>query len=157
MFDQLLQWLLRSDNHAGYNFRLGYLSGVLAVLVLLVVLKLLQILLFGDRSRSAGVIIRGEFGSLFISAQAIADLVRGICQDYPRLDLGKVILRDDGKHGLRLELNLDAESPDGNFPELTQEVQRRIMTELNERFGINAVRRVDVKLRRLLNARNRPF
>lgn len=156
MLNQLLkfvQWLHFADE----SFWTGYLAGVLLALVLLVVIKLMWMLLFGDSSRSAGVTIRGEVGNLFISAQAIADLVRVICQDYPRLDLTKVILRDDGKAGLRLELNLNTECHGGSLPELSTEVQRRILAELNERFGIDLVRRVDMRVKNLIATRNRPF
>jgi hypothetical protein len=156
MLDGIVQWLLQFDDPERFNFRLGYLAGVLVVLLLLAGFKLLQVLLFGESGRSAGVAIRNEHGTLFITATAIADLVRAVCLEYPRLELSKVSLRTC-KDGLRLELALDADCDGGNFPDLTAEVQKRILAELNERFGIDAIRRVDVQVKHLLASRGRSF
>ena len=156
MIDGVVQWLLQFDDPEQYDFRLGYLAGVLVVLLLLAAFKLLQTLFFGDQGRSAGVAIRNEHGTLFITATAIADLVRAVCLNYPRLELSKVALRTC-KDGLQLELSLDADCDGGNFPDLTAEVQKQILAELNDRFGIDAIRRVDVRVKHLLASRGRSF
>jgi hypothetical protein len=154
--DAMVQWLLRAGDAERYDFRLGYVAGVLVVLLLLLAIKLVLVLLFGERGRSAGVAIRGEHGTIFIAATAIADLVRVACLDYPRLELGKVTLRE-GRDGLQLELVLDAECEGGSLPELTAEMQRRVLADLKDRFGIEAIRRVDVRIKHLLAAGGRSF
>jgi hypothetical protein len=156
MADGIVQWLLQFDDPARHEFRLGYLGGVLVVLLLLAAFKLLQMLFFGEQGRSAGVAIRNEHGTLFITSTAIADLVRAVCLGYPRLELSKVTLRTC-KDGLQLDLVLDADCDGGSFPDLTAEVQKRILAELNDRFGIDAIRRVDVQVKHLLASGGRSF
>lgn len=134
-----------------FNFRIGYLTGTivaLAAILLFIVIKIaVYYLLFYPR-RAKGVLIQGENGSLFISSGAITDMVKTLERNFKVISIRKVLLLDKKKFN-DLEVHIDFDMNEQDLPTITMEFQNTIIQTLKDNFGIDRIREVNIKVKRV--------
>lgn len=151
--------LINMNDPELFDFQLGYVSGVfvaIAVICAVLIVKIILFFMFFYPRRSKGVFIPGASGSLFISANAITDLVRSLESDFKFIEISKVILFDRKKYNdLELHINFDMEG--GELPSIASELQSIILSKLKDTFGIDNIKEVNIKIKRVTVNRNTRF
>ena len=139
-----------------FDFQLGYVSGVavaIAVICAVLLVKIIVYFLFFYPSRSKGVSIPGASGSLFISANAITDLIKSLEEDFKFIEISKVILLDKKKYNdIELHINFDMEG--GELPSIASELQSIILSKLRDTFGIDNIKEININIKRVTVNRN---
>lgn len=162
MKERILTFLLQTEDFSIFSFQCGYLLGVFASVLILLLLSLLGVLLKLP-SKAPGVTIETENGSLFIAANAIKDLVRSVGEDFPCFQVLRVGLFQKRKElFLRLELNGASgreEQEEGALPaapakdnacllDESRAMQEAILQTLLARFGVDSIRKIYIHLKR---------
>jgi hypothetical protein len=139
-------WRLPEWFGVGEDFQDGFFAGVAFLLVLFLVLLLIKRLVCQNRSAS-GISIAGGQGDLFISTGAVREFVARVLKDFEGLRLRNLKLRTRGRRvHIILEVGVLA---DGGLPALRDAVQTRVISEAEERLGLEAPPRVDLRIRSL--------
>lgn len=167
MKERILTFFLQAEDLSIFSFQCGYLMGVLASVLILLLLMLLGFLLRLP-SKAPGVEIQSENGTIFISANAIKDLVRKVGEEFPCFQVLRVGLFLKKKElFLRLELNgasgkedmeENMEEDAGKDPgkeevaislmEESLALQEAVLKALLARFGIDSIKKVYINMRR---------
>lgn len=137
-------WRLPEWLNVGEDFQDGFFAGLAFLLVLFLLLLLIQRM--ACRSRNAGGIrIGGQQGDLFITTNAVREFVARILKDFDGLKLRSLKLRTRGRH-VRLTLEVGVLS-DSGLPALRDAVQARVISEAENRLGLEEPPRVDLRIR----------
>lgn len=132
-----------NDQHLSSFFDWGFVVGALYALVAACVIFLLVELLLFLRRRCRGVSIKSANGELFISANAIGDVVTMVVRRFKEFNLRKCALHQRGfRYYLRLRIDLDG--AELNLPQLTSELRDEILKALSGNLGIDSVDKVDI-------------
>jgi len=130
------------------NFKQGFLTAVVVIFGFTIIILFLRYIYRYPR-RSRGVEIKGPKGSIFITSNAISDLVKSIGDEYDLIEISKVSLFED-KYVSYLELQVNIENDkESSFITLSDDIQNNIITTLKERFGIDNVKEVKLNLRKI--------
>jgi len=131
------------------GFRDGVEVALAGVLAFIIILKILGFILFRRRARKAsGLFVESEKGRLYISRQAIADLVKSKEIEVPGLTVySTYLLRKRKNYTVKVVAELN--DKDGIFPELVMSLQKKVLTSLNENLGVDSIKKVDIELKRV--------
>jgi len=155
--ENLINWLLPFDSPDQLYFRLAYLCGVLVVVLPLLVYRLLRYIICERYPRrSQGVGIRGAKGMTFISSGAIGDLVKHVCMEFDYVDVAKVTLKEM-KDFFFIDLVITFDIHGGALQPTGDEVQNKIVDSLQQHFGIDSVRYVNIRVKKMTAKQNSPF
>jgi hypothetical protein len=135
---QWLSWLEPVFEQPLFN---GFLGGLIAGL-LVVLLAVLLAALVRQRTRCHMIAVRGENGDLYISSNAVRDMVSRVLYEFGEATLNSVALSE--RRGSLL-LRCDVEVlPDTQLPPLLQSLRTTLMERAGGRLGIDRPLRVDV-------------
>lgn len=142
----MYQWLDRVTGlmNRPEFFREGFVIGLMLGLVL-VLTGTWVALVWNRRRQAGGVLLPGEKGDLFISANALREFVARVLYEFGEASLNSVRILDT-RPGLTLSLSIDV-LPDTAVVPLVQEVRTRILQQAVEKAGIERPLRVDVTVR----------
>lgn len=132
------------------DFNKGYATGVcvvLAVVLLMLIIKITFKLIF-RRRRCSEIITSAADGDVAISVTAVEDTVRTELLRYPSVSVSKIRLYRIRKNYM-LNLICEYDGKDGGLPQITQKVKFTLSTMFKEFFGINSIRRINLKFERL--------
>lgn len=143
---ELINYLFDFGDKELFNFQLGYVVGVGVVLALAIMVKIIMLLLRRPE-QCRGIVVDGDHGALMVSSRAVADLIKGLEDDFPALELIKIsLLKRDRALALEISARYDADG--GSLPEMTDELRTTIFQRLNSLMGIDSVKKIDFKIRR---------
>ncbi len=126
---------------------LGILLG-LFLLFLLMFCKIILRFIFKGQRKSNGINVSSEGGNIFISANAIADLVRSLETSYPELNFLKIMLLK-GVHGkFVLDLQVSFKMKEKGLSEIITALQSNIKDELKKVFGIESINKINIKVKK---------
>ena len=126
-------------------FQHGYVAGVTVSVVTLILLVLLYFLC-RTKVRSKGILLAVQNGTLFISASAIADLVREVEKNFSCLKILKCTLLEKKKnYALELKINFPKEDS-FSLPAAAESLQMQIMDALKNSFGIESIREINIEV-----------
>ena len=153
---KFLDFVLSSDNQSLMDFKCGYITATILIIFGLLILFLVLRFIYRYPKRMSGVEIKGPRGSIFITSDAISDLVKSIGEEYEIVEISKVHLLEDRTFSfieIQVTLENDRES---SFLTLAEDIQNNILKTLNDRFGIDSVREVKLNLKKI-ESRKRSF
>ncbi len=130
-----------------FSFQAGYVAGVGVFVALAILFSLAYWFIFRYPRRSAGISIRGQLGSIFISSHAISDLVKSLEGDFKDIEIAKVLLLDCKKFN-RIEIQVNYELGGQSMTDIAPALQGRTVEALKDVFGIECIRDVSVRVRR---------
>lgn len=154
---EFYQWMLNSGNsELLLNFKIGYMTGTIVVLLLLIIVKALHFLIFCKQKKVHEVRIPREGGSLFVSSGAIGDMVKFIGAKFEYIDISKVSLRE-GKYGMVMDINVSYDMHGERFPELANELKTSIKSNLEGQLGIDSIKFIDIHDKKITDTKNSRF
>lgn len=133
-----------------FDFQVGYVSGVglaIAIILLAILVKILHYFFRYPRKLS-GISIPGTDGEIFISAGAITDLVKSTEDDFQFVTISKVQLLDKKIHHA-VDLHIDFDIEGGRLPLISSELQLRVLSNLKDTFGIDSIKEVNIRIRKV--------
>ena len=121
----------------GYNlpgFNDGVEVALACVLAFILILKILGFILFKRGVKKAkGLFVESEKGRLYISKQAIADLVKSKEIEVPGLTVHNTYLLRKRKTYL-VKITAELNDKDGIFPELVMSLQKKVLGSFFQRL-----------------------
>ena len=157
MIIKFYEWLIFSGQNLHMrNFRVGYVWGVLVVLILLISVKIIHYWLFCKRRKVHEIKILGEGGSLFVSSSAIGDMVKFVGAAFEYIDISKVSLWE-GKYGVVMDINVSYDMHAARFPDLANKLKAAIRENLEGRLGIDSIKFIDIHDKKITNTKNSRF
>lgn len=141
--ESIYQWLVGSGgNELLLNFKVGYITGVIVVLALIMALKILAVALFGSGDRVKEITIPHPDGDLVISSKAVADMVETlVAAKFKHLSISKInVLKK--RDGLALEVIGSFHLDGGHLPDVVDELRGEIFKNLEARLGITRIKKV---------------
>jgi hypothetical protein len=157
MIIEFYEWFIYSGQNLHMrNFRVGYIWGMLVVLVLLIIVKTFHYWLFCKRRKINEVKIPGEGGSLFVSSGAIGDMVKFVGATFDYIDIAKVSLWE-GKYGIVMDINVSYDMHGTRFPELAKELKTAIRSNLEGQLGIDSIKFIDIHDKKITDTKNSRF
>lgn len=149
LFERLMLWV-SSLMPAGDDFFRGFYTALYMLLasLLLVVLLCIIVKLIFRKPAVSGVTLPRDDGDIFISRNAIVDLIFRLESDYSHFEFLKAVLKRNRK-GLALSvvLNFD-ESGSSSFPVCAEALKQRIFADLKNILGIEEIASVEIRLNR---------
>jgi hypothetical protein len=150
-----LDFVLSSDNQSLLDFKYGYITATVLIFGLSVMFLLLRFIYRYPR-RMRGIEIKGARGSIFITSNAISDLVKSIGEEYEIVRISKVHLVEDRISSfIELQVTLDNDR-ESSFITLSEDIQNNILKTLNDRFGIDSIKKVKLNLK-MIESKRRSF
>lgn len=152
---KILDFILSSDNQSLLDFKCGYITATALIFGLSIIFLLIRFIYRYPR-RMRGIEIKGPRGSIFITSDAISDLVKSIGEEYEIVEISKVHLMEN-RTFLFIELQVMLENDrESSFLTLAEDIQNNILKALNDRFGIDNVKEVKLVLKKI-ESRKRSF
>ena len=143
-FCNFIKSLGANDFNQGYAFGIGV---VFLALVILLVLRIVFKIIF-RRCKCSEIIAPGADGDVTISISALEDTVRAELNNFPSVKVNKIRLyRIRKKYQLNLVCEYDGK--DGGLPVLTQKIKQSLYDMAREFFGIDSIRKINLKFERL--------
>ena len=143
-----LDFVLSSDSQSLLDFKCGYITATVLIFGFSLLYLLLRFIYRYPR-RMRGIEIKGPRGSIFITSDAISDLVKSIGEDYEIIEVSKVHLLENRTFSfIELQVTLDNDR-ESSFLTLAEDIQNNILKTLNDRFGIDTVREVKLNLKKI--------
>ncbi|MCX6984990.1 MAG: hypothetical protein NT118_09625 [Lentisphaerae bacterium] len=150
-----LDFVFSSDNQSLFDFKCGYITATALILGLSILFLVLRFIYRYPR-RMRGIEIKGPRGSIFITSDAISDLVKSIGEEYEIVEISKVHLLEGRTFSfIELQVILDNDG-ESSFLTLAEDIQNNILKTLSDRFGIDTVREVKLNLKKI-ESRKRSF
>ncbi len=157
MIFDFYQWLISSGGNLQLrNFRAGYVWGTIVVLVLLVVVKVLHYYMFARQKKVQEVKVAGDGGAFFVSASAIADMVRFVGEKFEYIEIQKVFLREN-KNGVGMAINVVYDMHGERFPLLATKLKDAIQENLDGQLGIDSIETIDIHGKKITNKKTSQF
>lgn len=134
------------------NFQNEFMSGIILVVLIALVylaIRVLIKLIFAKKTRRRchGVNIYSEHGQLYITSNAIADLIKSMKSTFTHIDINRVdICSDNGSYILNIQISFDMGG--GELTTQIQQLRVKIIADLKSIFGIEAVSEINVRLRK---------
>ena len=148
-------FVLSSDSQSLLDFKCGYITATVLIFGLSALFLIFR-LIFRYPRRMRGIEIKGPRGSIFITSDAISDLVKSIGEEYEIVEISKVHLLEGRTFSfIELQVILDNDG-ESSFLTLAEDIQNNILKTLNDRFGIDTVREVKLNLKKI-ESRKRSF
>ena len=145
--DAYLQKILTEIGFYLPGYQKGIISGAVAIIAIIILFYIL-LLIFNKNRRCPGVVADDEHGGLFITSQAISDLIKALESEFDGITICKTqLFRKRSKYSIKLIAELD--SKDINFPHLMTKIRERIIDALGTGLGVTSVENVDIHLRRV--------
>ncbi|MFA6293908.1 MAG: hypothetical protein WC637_19120 [Victivallales bacterium] len=145
---KILDFVLSSDSQSLLDFKCGYITATVLIFGLSILFLAFRFFHRYPR-RMRGIEIKGPRGSIFITSDAISDLVKSIGEEYEIVEISKVLLLEGRTFSfieIQVVLDNDRES---SFLTLAEDIQNNILKTLNDRFGIDTVREVKLDLKKI--------
>ncbi|MBR2510107.1 MAG: alkaline shock response membrane anchor protein AmaP [Lentisphaeria bacterium] len=137
------------------DFNKGYAAGigvVFLVLLILLVIRLIFKIIF-RRRKCSEIIAPAADGDVTISLAALEDTVRGELASFPSVKVNKIRLYRI-RHKYQLNLICEYDGKDGGLPELTQKIKKSVKDMAHDFFGIDSLRKINLKFERLSRDRS---
>jgi hypothetical protein len=152
---KLFDFILSSDSQSLTDFKCGYITATILIFGLSILFLSFRFFLRYPR-RMRGIEIKGPRGPIFITSDAISDLVRSIGEEYEIVEITKVNLLEGRSFSfIEIQVILDNDS-ESSFLTLAEDIQDNILKTLSGRFGIDSVREVKMNLKKI-ESRKRGF
>ncbi|MFA6567302.1 MAG: hypothetical protein WCS96_03750 [Victivallales bacterium] len=153
---RVLDFILSYDGQPLLDFKCGYITATILIFSGLLILFLVLRFSYRYPRRMRGIGIKGSRGSIFITSDAISDLVKSIGEDYEIVEISKVhLLEGRTSSFIELQVTLDNDG-ESSFLTLAEDIQNNILKTLNDRFGIDTVKEVRLNLKKI-ESRKRSF
>jgi hypothetical protein len=141
----MMQGLSAAANGGNWGFLPGEFLRGAGVGMIVVLLVLLVILVVRRQGRARGVLVVGETGDLYITANAIREFVGRVIEEFSQAELYGVSLRQTGA-GYTLKLALTV-APGTDLAPFVEQVRRRILQQAADKAGMDKPVRVNVVIR----------
>lgn len=128
----------------GDQLRLGYITGAVISLTAVLMVKVLFSLFSRYPKRALGINIKGDNGDIFISSNAIINMIRKMEPDFKFIKINKLQLMDY-KNSQKLLLKICYDTDGGHLPSLIADYQSMILDKLNSVFGINSITEINFR------------
>ena len=132
------------------RFQQEFFAGIIilaAAAILYVVARVVFKILFRGNKRCHGINIVSDNGMLYITTNAMADLIKSMKSTFTHIDINRVDLTlRKGRYVMDLMISFDM-----NGGELTDQVSKlrtKIVADLKAVFGIESITQINVKLRK---------
>ena len=141
----MMQGMSDAVNCDNWGFWPGEFLRGAGVGMILVLLVFLVILMVRRQGRARGVLVVGENGDLYITANAIREFVGRVIEEFSQAELYGVSLRQTGA-GYTLKLALTV-APGTDLAPFVEQVRRRILQQAADKAGMDKSLRVNVVIR----------
>lgn len=135
-----------------------FLAGVLlvtAIAVLYIIIRILLKVLFRGKKRCHGINISSDGGQLYITTNAIADLIKSMKSTFVHIDINRVDLtRRNGNYVISLLISFDMNG--GELTNQVSQLREKIIADLKSVFGIENVSQINVKLKKTSRPNTKP-
>lgn len=139
----LLKLFPALNAESGYYFLLGMFCAMVILFIICIAAVIIWLIIRKNRSVS-GISIPAEHGSLFISADAISDLLYSLDDSFPQLEIVRIkLIRDDNALAVQVKVYYAASS-EMSMLQLTDNFQSKALELLKHAFGIENISRVDL-------------
>lgn len=146
-FLEILTRIAEANEENIFFLQAGYVIGIIACIVLLIIVALACWIFFRYPRRQSGVTIRAPRGSVFVSSHAIADLIESLEDDFKDIEIKKVTLLNCKKF-LRLEIQVNYGLGGEPMPAIAESLQEKAVNALNYNFGISSVKDISIRVKR---------
>ena len=116
-------------------------------MLILLIIRIIFKIIF-RRRKCSEIIAPAADGDVTIGIAALEDTIRGELEIFPSVKINKIRLyRIRSKYQLNLICEYDGK--DGGLPELTQKIKKSIISMAHDFFGIDSLRKINLKFERL--------
>ncbi len=150
-YQALYKFFLESQSEAFYNFKMGFMGGVLVFFVLAILTRIIFLFYVSRLNLCKGISIKGANGKIFISASAVADLVRLSSSSFNEIRIEKIALIND-KDFLSIDLQISIMNGKDPLTMILESLQAKILETLSDRLGVNSVKSVNIKVKKVVSA-----
>ena len=150
LFSNIVKGYLESDSQSIFAFKVGFTTGVAVFLVLAILTRLLFIFFAAQSRKCPGISIPASRGKIFVTASAIADLVERCADSFGHVRIDKVLLLKE-KDSISINLHIVLQDRE-ELLNTSEQLQSRILEILKSRFGIECVKTVNIKVKKILTA-----
>ncbi len=145
------RFFIESPSESLSNFNMGFVAGVLVFFVLALLTRLIFFLFFSNMNRSSGITINALKGKIFISSGAVSDIVKISASAFHEVRIEKIFLMKE-KELLYIDIFISIMNSKDPLTGVIELLQNRVLETLNERLGINSVRTVNVKVKKVVSS-----
>ncbi len=143
-----LNWLFSFDQIDLYNFKIGFIVGGVFIIISAVIAKIVAFILFRVAKQAAGISVNTENGILFISSNAISDLIKTLEKDFKTIKIQKVALYQIGSNDFSLNLEITFNAAGEGLVDISSVLQNRILNDLKAVFGITEILKIHIKVKK---------
>lgn len=151
MLAYLQKTLLGASNQSLYNFKIGFLAGVIVFFLLAILTRLIIFFFISNKNRCDGISISSLKGKIFVSASAISDLVRIAASSFGEIKIEKIALKKNNET-LYLDIAISIISGKDPISGVIEMLQAKILDTLNDRLSVNSLRSVNVKVQKIVSS-----
>lgn len=135
----------------GY-YTLGFGDGAFAalagVLVYILILEIIFFMFKKKEKRCNGIFSESEKGALYVSATAIAELVKSKESEVSGITIIKTYLAKR-KKSYFIKIDTELINDNGICPERVEHLQNKVLSAVNDNLGIKSIGKVDVTVKRV--------
>ena len=153
---EILDWACNMLKMISENdFNKGFATGVcfvIAVILLMFIVRIIFKLIF-RRRRCHEICTKAGDGDVSVTVSAIEDTIREELKAFPSISIIKIRLYRVRKNYM-LNLICEYDGKDGGLPQITQKVKSSLSEMFSNFFGINSIRKINIKFERLAQDKN---
>ena len=130
------------------GFKEGAFAALIGMLVFIGIIEIIYFIFRKKEKRSHGIFSDSEKGKLYVSAAAIADLVKSKESEVSGITVLKTYLAKRKKtYFIKIETELINDN--GICPERVEHLQNKVLSAINDNLGIKSIEKVDVIVKRV--------
>ena len=130
----------------------GFLTGIYftaAVIVIYIIIRVVFAIFSRGKKRCHGISILSDNGQLYITTNAISDLIKSMKSSFTHITINRVdITRKSGTYVLDLLITFDMNG--GGLTNQVSLLREKIIVDLKSIFGIETVSEINVKLKKTI-------
>ncbi len=134
-------------NIDAYSLNLGILLGC-SLLAIIMIFKVILFLIFRRKKKSVGIDVQAENGNIFISSNAISDLIKALEPNYSELTFLKIVLLQKKKNQCALNIQISFQMHEKGLSEIIIMLQSDILKELKRVFNIETITQINIKVKK---------
>jgi hypothetical protein len=131
-----------------FSFQTGYAAGIsvaLGIILIILVLKIIYLLFLSYPRRAAGITVKEADGDIFITANAVIDLIKAFSESFPDVNVEKISLLEK-KSGFVAALQVSFNSSKVTLPEIKSALKDKIYSGVKDTFGIESIDEIRIKI-----------